>query len=152
MEQCKICKVKNNLNYSLLCVGPDSKEYCAPCLRKVWPPYMTIMRFPKAEDNNLYNIEVGKYENVNNINIFSMCGWETRMVQILSTGVEVYHLEYFGEYRCPRNLDYFGKQSGDYCTADACKVMIDKRPILSRAYPKEKSIYLTWKYGGTPTC
>jgi hypothetical protein len=149
-ELCKVCD-----DGGTLYTGGNGNSYCKICFDKTYPPYITIMLFPNSVPP-LYNIEVGKYEQVKDINMFTMCGWEIRMVKVLSTGVEVYHLEYFGEYSCPRCLnsrsEMNSKAGNIYCTASICRDFVDKKQPHERAYPNEKSLYLTWKYRGKSAC
>jgi hypothetical protein len=148
-ELCAACNDGDGILYT----GGNGSSYCGTCFDKIYPPFITIMLFPNSNPA-LYNIEVGKYEKFNDINIFTICGWEIRMVSLLSTGVEMYHLEYFGEYNCPRCLDNRGQMENNsgnkYCVAATCRDFIDKKQSHERTYPNQKSFYLTWKYRNKP--
>jgi len=148
-ELCAAC----NGGDSILYTGGNGSSYCSTCFDKIYPPFITIMLFPDSNPT-LYNVEVGKYEKFNDINTFTMCGWEIRMVMLLSTGVELYHLEYFGEYNCPRCLNNRSEignpSSSTYCATSVCHDFVDKKPPHERVYPNEKSLYLSWKYRNKP--
>lgn len=145
-DSCACC----NSNVLTTFKAPNGKEYCAECMRKVYPPYLTFLIF-KAPAYNIWNIEMNKYEKfIKRIDNIEWCGWHIRMRQILPSGAELVRMEFLSDkIKCGRCTEYEWTLTGNRCMSVACEEYQFKVPEKERVYPKEASIYLDWKY---PKC
>jgi hypothetical protein len=143
-EKCLHCQNDKAITF----LGPNNKSYCVPCMRKIYPPYMTLVKFDNLKDT-IYNIEVGKFEKIKDISMFNLCGWEIRVKQeFVKAGATLYRFEYEGNVCCARCNDYPWQLSGTKCWSQTCLQFIDKKPEHLRNYPCGGSVYLSWKYDG----
>lgn len=140
-HKCDMCKC-----VAKQCFKMPGNIFCAECLLRHHPPTMTLATF----DNNnriIYNIEVGRYESVNSIETFEDCGWFIRSKQeslyrlMPRVTVNVYHLEYYGTYKCCRCKDHpaFASFGSIICQAAACVSFQEKKKPEDRNYPQERS-------------
>ena len=124
---------------------------CAACQRMYNPPWMTLVKFSQGDRERLWNIEVGEYEDFDKTSAIELCDWNVRSTQevIISlvprVKVCVYHLEYNGEIKCGRCVDYPYFESDQECLSQACQNLAKPwRKLEDRKYPHERSRYVKW--------
>jgi hypothetical protein len=131
--------------------GRQQVYMCAECQRIYNPPFMTLVRFSQGNYKRLWNIEVGAYEDFDKVSAIELCDWNVRSTQetiyslVPRVKAWVYHLEYNGEIKCGRCVDYpyFGSEQA--CLSQACqKLAMPWRAMKDRQYPHERSRYVKW--------
>lgn len=140
-EACKGCGSNTRTLHSAV----DKKDYCECCFKSKWPPTLLLMKFTAG---NMFNIETGVYESIEEPEDLMLCGWEVKMIQELPTGNALVYMEYFGDAACGRCEDYKIPLKGCYCLSQACSNHKEKKAPQDRVYPQWPSFYLNWKYGG----
>ena len=124
---------------------------CVSCQRLYNPPYMTLVRFNQGSIRKLWNLEIGEYEDFDKVEDINLCDWMVRSHQVTPYSivprvtVNVYHLEYFGDLRCGRCINYPFFESDQTCLSRACQKMA--KPFKSPKdiqYPPERSKYVQW--------
>jgi len=128
------------------CYGFGDLNLCPTCVRLYEPP--KLMLLTNDIGNTIWNIEVGKYESVDNISIFGLCGWFERSTQefvyniVPRTVVTIHHFEYYGDLQCCRCRDYqYFDPSATICEAAVCADFTRKRKPEERNYPQRGSKY-----------
>ena len=139
--------------FSMVYWHSKSKKYmCKPCIRKVDPPFMTLVSINRKGCDVLWNVEIGAWEEFKDIEDIGWCGWMPRSIQKIQYNTvprlitTVYHMEFYGEANCSRCVDYpyFEPWAND-CVASCCKnFSVPKKPIEDREYPVERSRYVKW--------
>ena len=124
--------------------APNKKSYCADCMRIVYPPTISLLTFPGQAKPNIWNLNVGQYEQINNLTDLEMCGWEPRMFQKLPNGTIVVHMEFFGNIKCGRCMNYPWTLTGVRCLSKVCEDMIE---FPNTQHPQFKSLWLAYKNG-----
>lgn len=125
---------------------------CSTCMRLHNPPRMTLIRFEQGNYRRLWNVEIGVYEEIKDINdLTEFCGWICRSKQETLYRVDpkveatVYHLEYFGKVKCGRCVDYPYFESDDHCLSSACeKVAFPFKEKSLQQGSSEESRYIKW--------
>jgi len=111
---------------------------CTQCLRQYYPPNMTLLRFEQGSVKRLWNVDIGLYEDLNDVEDLSWCGWFLRSKQETIyrkspiVKATVYFMEYYGDFACGRCLDYpyFPTKDPDPCKAIICSNVC--KPKLSK--------------------
>ena len=114
-------------------------------------PSITLLMFKQSTFKKLWNIEVGVYEEFNNIEDIEWCGWvmcskQDTVYRLEPNKVDatVYHLEYNGEATCGRCPGFNGGLA-ESCMALACQPACKPhRPIDQQQGPPIESRYKKW--------
>ena len=124
---------------------------CAACQRLYNPPYMTLMQFDQGSIHRLWNLEVGCYEEFKDVAEIENCGWfvrskqETMLSRVPRIYAFIYHMEYFGDIKCGRCVEYPYFDSDDHCLPTICKNSAQPfRCTKDIQYPPERSRYTKW--------
>jgi hypothetical protein len=142
MDNSDVC-AKCSSNVRTLFRAPNKNDYCIDCIRDIYPPHMTVIKYPTG---NMYNTETGMYETITDPEDLEICGWGVKMIQELPNGAFFVYMEFRGDTNCGRCTDYEWGLDGQYCMSSACMNHREKKPIDQRCYPKWPSFYLNWKY------
>jgi len=120
-------------------------------MREHNPPFMTLINFDQGSFKRLWNLEVGDYEDFNKIEDIEWCGWMIRSKQdtlyslVPKVTATVYHMEFFGEFKCGRCVEYKYFTSRDKCLAAGCKKMAKPhRAAKDMQMPPIQSRYKKW--------
>jgi hypothetical protein len=112
---------------------------------------MTLIKFTHGNRRQLWNLEVGDYEEITSPSELELCDWfirsrqETLFSYMPKMGAYIYHMEYFGEAACGRCVGYKFFESDDKCLAMACEKCAKPHRLKKDIhYPPERSRYATW--------
>lgn len=140
-DNCAFC----NTNVKTTFFGPNTKPYCADCIRLLYPPTLSLITFPGTDRPNVFNLNCNKYESQFSIEDLSWCGWGMRMCQKLESGAVVVLLEYHGKANCGRCMHYDWGLSGQRCLTKVCEEYVI--PRMQRSFPYFKSLWMQSKFG-----
>jgi hypothetical protein len=144
--KCPTCGVPDQLIYN-----GGRNGMCKSCVRKHYPPWMTLIYFNSGSFKRLWNLEIGDYEQFSNIEDIEWCGWMMRSKQdtlyslMPRVTATVYHMEFFGDFPCGRCIDYpyFNKEKT--CMAHACQHMCKPlKDVKDMQLPPVESRYVKW--------
>ena len=138
LNHCDICGKQKDM----LIVTTYGKLVCDSCMLTYDPPKMTLMTY--TLNDRVWNLEVGKHEEVDSIIVFELCHWFVRSKQETMykicprTKVTVHNMEYYGDIRCCRCLDYpYWPKGWSLCSPEICSPYMIKRDPEDIIWPRE---------------